>query len=453
MGFKFQRFAVLIMLSVILIGMGCQSGYTSTMEDASFYGLDIGEQRDSTELASQGEDPWRNQEDSIADSPENGAVFSLRVHQLVTESEFSCAVTDNGEVYCWGQDHGPSFLSASVYGNHLRAQHISELHNIIQVSVSYYGHACALERTGRVWCWGFNYDGSLGVDSQEVRVERPRLVSGIAGVTHVATASDQRTFARLSDGSMYYWGPNVRQPQRVTTLGRTEEVHSSYDLTCARLALGGHACQADAQFYNFERSRGSENMSFLRAGGSGVWCGLKPDHSLWCGGSNTVAEAAFPPEMSQLCSGSPDRYGFVPQWRCLLEPHPVSSLQGVEEVAAGALTTCARLQDGTAWCWGGGFVGSGDVASRFVTFGDGRLDGETCEDFPSFQGAMPPPFPCRRRPVQIVGLSGVTTIAVGYRHACAALAAGGVRCWGTNDRGQLGDGTTTHRATPVPLRM
>jgi serine/threonine-protein kinase len=49
-------------------------------------------------------------------------------------------------------------------------------------------------------------------------------------------------------------------------------------------------------------------------------------------------------------------------------------------------------------------------------------------------------------------LTGVTAIAVGYNSSCA-LISGAAWCWGLNDKGQLGDGTTTNRLYPVQVIM
>jgi alpha-tubulin suppressor-like RCC1 family protein len=48
-------------------------------------------------------------------------------------------------------------------------------------------------------------------------------------------------------------------------------------------------------------------------------------------------------------------------------------------------------------------------------------------------------------------LTGVQAITAGYEHTCALMTTGGVRCWGQNSQGQLGDSTTIDRSTPTPV--
>ena len=45
----------------------------------------------------------------------------------------------------------------------------------------------------------------------------------------------------------------------------------------------------------------------------------------------------------------------------------------------------------------------------------------------------------------------VTEIALGVSHSCALLTSGAIKCWGYNGWGELGDGTTTQRTTPVDV--
>jgi alpha-tubulin suppressor-like RCC1 family protein len=51
----------------------------------------------------------------------------------------------------------------------------------------------------------------------------------------------------------------------------------------------------------------------------------------------------------------------------------------------------------------------------------------------------------------VSGITNATAITAGYEHTCALLAGGSIDCWGWNAYGQLGDGTTDYRLTPVAV--
>jgi alpha-tubulin suppressor-like RCC1 family protein len=108
-----------------------------------------------------------------------------------------------------------------------------------------------------------------------------------------------------------------------------------------------------------------------------------------------------------------------------LRPASVNDLAGgVIQIAAGFSHTCALTAGGGVTCWGNNY--------------DGELgDGTRTE---------------RHAPVSVLGLaSGVAQIVAGFDHTCALTIGGGVKCWGGNYFGQLGDGTTRRRLTPVDV--
>jgi alpha-tubulin suppressor-like RCC1 family protein len=102
---------------------------------------------------------------------------------------------------------------------------------------------------------------------------------------------------------------------------------------------------------------------------------------------------------------------------------PIPGLTGVTAIAAGGEETCALMSNASIKCWGSNTHGQ---------IGDG-----TTTD--------------RSAPTTVTGITTATAIGVGPDFACAVLANTTVDCWGANDHGQLGDGTTTDRATPAAV--
>jgi alpha-tubulin suppressor-like RCC1 family protein len=103
----------------------------------------------------------------------------------------------------------------------------------------------------------------------------------------------------------------------------------------------------------------------------------------------------------------------------------VTPLPGVTSVASGVYHTCMIRSGGVTDCWGWN--------------SNGQL------------GVSPTTVGASASPIQVSGGQTFTSVVAGAYHSCALDGGGNAYCWGWNGWGQLGDGTTTDRATPATV--
>ena len=110
-----------------------------------------------------------------------------------------------------------------------------------------------------------------------------------------------------------------------------------------------------------------------------------------------------------------------------------SAALSFRQVSVGDGFSCGVTTADRAYCWGSNRVG---------TLGTGSTTGpEVCQ----FE------WGCSTRPAAVAGGFAFRQVSAGGEHACAVTTDDRVYCWGSNDSGQLGDGTTTLRPAPVPV--
>ncbi len=150
--------------------------------------------------------------------------------------------------------------------------------------------------------------------------------------------------------------------------------------------------------------------------------GCGPDDRHGGGGGTSTGDGAGLPDAGDAADASDSNGG-----ACDPAEDPFGC-ERIVEVAAGGISTCARGETGAVWCWGN---------NTFGTLGDGLAEREGCEP-------KMPAQDCSARPVRVRDLPAADQVSVGYTAACA-LVGGGVRCWGT---GPLGDGESHESGCP-----
>ena len=340
----------------------------------------------------------------------------------------TCAILTTSGVKCWGWNGYGSLGNNSTSDSHIPVD-VSGLGNGAAAITAGVGHTCALLMSGGVKCWGWNGHGQLG-NNLTTDSHIPVDVSGLGNVVTAISAGGMHTCALLASGGVKCWGYNEygqlgnnsvtdsATPVDVTGLGsRVTSISAGAYHTCALLVTGGAKCwgmngagqlgnnSTNASNIPVDVSGLSSDVAAISAGGD-FTCALLITGGVACWGDNSAGALGDNTTISSLI------------------PVNVSGMSsGVAAIAAGEYGPCALLTSGGVKCWGL------------------NEKGQLGNNSNAYSSSIP---------VDVSGLaSGVAAISKGYDHSCALLANGGVKCWGWNRDGQLGNNLSTDSHIPV----
>jgi alpha-tubulin suppressor-like RCC1 family protein len=342
----------------------------------------------------------------------------------------TCGIREGNTLWCWGEGANGALGTGHSVDENQPTQISKPTAGWASVTDGG-GHGCATRKDGGLWCWGYNVQGELGIGTT-VNVARPHQVTSPASTGWASvTAGANQTCAIRSDTTLWCWGYNGD----------------------GQLGLGNTTTEDLPQQVTSPASTGWTAVS----AGSGYTCATRSDATLWCWGYNGEGNLGIGSTTNQEL------------------PQQVTAPPGAgwASITAGFNFTCATGSDTTLWCWGNNFdgdLGIGNFVSQdlpaqvtapastgwtsvtaggFHTcatrthalwcwgrndFGQLGIGNTTGQDLP--------------KRVVVPSATGWSLIALGYYHSCATHTGHTLWCWGNNDQGQLGIGSSTSQDLP-----
>jgi alpha-tubulin suppressor-like RCC1 family protein len=359
------------------------------------------------------------------------ADFRIPARAIAVGGATTYALMADGTVRAWGFNDAGQTGTASRQSFVPRPAPVERITGARAITAGA-EHACVITEAGDALCWGDNTTGQLGV-AGITRSYLPVAPSGLGRVAQLAAGGFHTCGLVEREGtypSVWCWGFNavgqlgIGSTERsslpresVGAMGTVTQLRATGDSTCALNAIGRVWCAGGGGLGTFGVSAVGPFRSWTETGfpfaeqhapGPNRACVITPSAQVVCAGLGVTVNVSGRPLFTDT--------GFAPR--------PLVGLTNVTQVAASV--SCALRADGTVWCFGPGVVAaSGDPTMRAADLA----------------------------PRQVPGLSGVTQIAAGSTHVCALRSDGSVWCWGSNNFGELGDGTFMTSYRPVQAAL
>lgn len=391
--------------------------------------------------------------DAVSVTVESASSAGTRYVTMSASGEHTLAIDEHGSAWAWGRGWngqlGTGELAPQLgdVNRPVKVVQPVEVDRFVAVAAGGY-HSLALDDTGRIWSWGNNAIGQLGIGVMTPSEPRPlpSMVAMPEGVTSfIAIAAGINHSAALDQaGRAWAWGDGetVGQgsylgDQPAPVLVATPVGEPTFNAITAR---GGNTFALDQNGRAWGWGRNSSDVLGIHpgstaytpvpilmpvdddgavipyaaiTGGGGLVLALDGGGKAWAWGSNLNGE---------LGNGAMATQSTVP-----VEVAKDPSVSFVA-VAAGQHHALALDAEGRAWAWGlatHGELGNGDVDTNRLT------------------------------PVLVtlpLGVPSFSGIAAGYHHSLALDGDSAMWAWGRGEQGMRGDGTFEYtQALPVPV--
>jgi alpha-tubulin suppressor-like RCC1 family protein len=336
---------------------------------------------------------------------------------IVAGSGYSCFLNASGQAYCWGGNGGN--LGDGTTTQRLVPTLVAG--GLTFVSLSAGGVTCGVTASGVGYCWGANSYGQVGDGTTTDRLVPTPVAGGLKFAS--ISSGNLHTCGVTTSGAAYCWGVNQSGglgdgtttnrivPTPVAGGLSFAQISVGFYYTCGVTTNGEAYCWGGNYAFNYTLVPIPIAMGITFATVSAGWshtCGLATNRAVYCWGDNSVGELGDGTTTS--------RQNLI----------PVAGGRAFSAVSTGNNGySCGVTLGGPAYCWGYnlyGQLGDGTTVRKLV-------------------------------PTPVTGGLTFASVAASTTpdgaHTCGLTSSGAVYCWGLNDHGQLGDGTTTQRLAPT----